>query len=98
MLRRALFLTFICNIINIPTVNFFVTCNGPAYSCCGGNWTEPSTRVIAHGVGMTPTHLVWVSSSNMIWYGPKPLDTMVDTRHVKLFIRKRVFPTWYECT
>jgi len=28
----------------------------------------------------------------------KPLDAMVDTKNVKQFIRKRVFPTWYECT
>jgi hypothetical protein len=45
---------------------------------------------------MTPTHLVWASSSDMPWYGPKPLDAMVDTKYVKWFIRKRVFRTWYE--
>ena len=59
------------------------SCNGPAYSCCGGNWTKPSACVIVHGVGMTPAHLVWASSSDMPWYGPKPLDAMVDTEHVK---------------
>ena len=48
--------------------------------------------------GMMPMHLVWVSSSHMPWYGQKPLGAMVDTKHVKYFIRKRVFQTWYECT
>ena len=55
--------------------------NGRVISYILGNWTKPSAWIIAHGVGMTPRYLVWASSSDMPWYGPKPLDTMVDIKY-----------------
>ena len=71
-------------LLRIPNcLHFFALSRSANYSSGGGRTPKPSAWVIAHGVGMTPMHLVWASSSDMPWYGPKPLGAMVDTKHVK---------------